>query len=232
MCTSKRILTLRFISLLAALCIGSCLPTLAHFILIITRRMRARSILQIPTAFFLIHIHEEPPPESLDFRNQTTNTAVPTHHSNSISMSGAPYLHPSKRNYSTDQVGPSTHQNSYNKGVLLGNWYEERIPKNEAGGSPNASVGKHEWPQSTSQADYGPKRVAPRPMLVAPDLGRQLLFGQDATVSSVPSKTVAGLQAKQAMWRAQNNPDNAGGMESTSAAVSRSVQSNQARSAQ
>eukprot|EP00744_Colponema_vietnamica_P005819 GILI01008483.1.p1 GENE.GILI01008483.1~~GILI01008483.1.p1 ORF type:complete len:150 (+),score=32.82 GILI01008483.1:88-537(+) len=143
-------------------------------------------------------------------------------------MSRAPYLHPTKRNYSTDQVGPSTHQNSYNQGVLLGNWYEERIPKNDVGGSPNASIGKHDWPQSTAKADFGPKKVITRPMLVAPDLGRQLLFGQDASVTAWPSKTVKSLQAKQQGWAEQNNPDNAGAMTSTNAAASRSLLASQA----
>ena len=113
-------------------------------------------------------------------------------------MSRQPYLHPNQRNFSTEQVGPSTHQNSYNKGVLLGNWFEDRMPP--------SSVAAHEWPQSTAKGDFTKKMVRPRDMMVPPDLGRQLLFDQQSG-HGLPSKKVDSLQKKQSEWKKQNDPD-------------------------
>eukprot|EP01012_Entosiphon_sulcatum_P039599 TRINITY_DN5233_c0_g1_i1.p1 TRINITY_DN5233_c0_g1~~TRINITY_DN5233_c0_g1_i1.p1 ORF type:complete len:222 (+),score=34.54 TRINITY_DN5233_c0_g1_i1:146-811(+) len=43
-----------------------------------------------------------------------------------------PYLHPSQRNLKADQIGPSSHKNQYNVGVLQSNWVEDRAALEDA----------------------------------------------------------------------------------------------------
>ena len=128
-----------------------------------------------------------------------------------IFMSKAPYLHPAHRTSTTD-VGSSPHQSTYNKGVLLGNWYEDRLPH---------AKDNFSWPVSTAKSSFQPTSVAPRTICVTHSLARELLFGtlnganastrsaitEDVNKSTNAIKSIPSLQKKRQDWHHDNDPD-------------------------
>lgn len=120
-------------------------------------------------------------------------------------------MHPTHRSMKGDNIGPSSHKNNYTCGVLLGNWLEERIPKDSTSSSFKSN-GPWSFPASTTKTHFVAKSVIPRTMNRQPDMGRDLLFGQATDGSATqteanPSKTIDALQKKRAQWRQERDPD-------------------------
>lgn len=86
-----------------------------------------------------------------------------------------------------DQIGPSSHTNSYCRGVLVSNWSEERLLDIERTQSKPAPV-KMESTYSTSFANPAVKAdgasLAPPPLCKAPDAGQHLLLGHSSSSSN------------------------------------------------
>jgi hypothetical protein len=123
-------------------------------------------------------------------------------------MGKVPYLSPQFRNLRTEQIGPSSHKNEYNNGVLVSNWSEDRFK------STNGVEAKGAMASATSyQSDFAGGSKGRRTMTRAPDLGCDLLFGHSATpaaaaaVSALPPKQVSAIQKKRDEWKRDVDPD-------------------------
>lgn len=127
------------------------------------------------------------------------------------------YLSPQFRNLRTEQIGPSSHKNEFRSGVLVGNWAEERLPR-QAGSMPGSVPDSTLPPIGTtygSQFADKSKQVPTLTMGRVPDMGGQLLFGHSATskadkklADQAPqTKTIDRFQAKRRQWQEENDPD-------------------------
>ena len=134
----------------------------------------------------------------------------------------------------SDNAAPTQ---SYNCGVLLHNWYEDRF-------APRAGslADVYPVPLTTNQAEFAKKSAALRPMLRTGDLGKDLLFGQGGVESVAPPLTTtsadygatfkasrlgaSGGATQQAEdtgkfasmkeeWRRMRDPETAGQLETT-----------------
>ena len=123
-----------------------------------------------------------------------------------------PYLNPTHRDLKTEQIGTSGHNNNYQNGCLLGNWYEDRFaPK--AGDSAEVI---YPLPKSTYKGDFNSKAVPIRPLIRTADLGRELLFGKgDSEFNSLPAKQIGSLQNKQRQWNTDRDPEGSSHYKST-----------------
>ncbi len=126
-----------------------------------------------------------------------------------------PYLNPTHRNNSTEQIGTSGHCNNYQNGCLLGNWYEDRFaPK-----AGDVAVA-YPMPKTTYKGDFVSKAVAVRPLIRTSDLGRELLFGGgDAEYNKLPPKQVDALQSTQRKWSQERDPEQSAHYQSTKTAT-------------
>lgn len=100
----------------------------------------------------------------------------------------------------TDQIGPSSHQNQYCRGVLCGNWMEERLLDIERAQTKPTPV-----PLETT---YGTSFVnpaitadgaslAPPPLMKAPDAGQHLLLGHNSSSSAAAMNASASNTTKK-----------------------------------
>ena len=126
------------------------------------------------------------------------------------------YLSPQFRNLHTEQIGPSSHKNEFRNGVLVGNWFEDRLPRAPGASLTGSSDGTALPPLTTThQAQFYDKtRAVPsQPMQKTPDMGRSLLFGHSPSGAPVPEsahmpeKQVDRFQSKRATWRRETDPD-------------------------
>lgn len=137
----------------------------------------------------------------------------------------------------SDSLTNAAPMQSYNCGVLLHNWYEDRF-------APRAGslADVYPVPPTTHQEEFHKKSAAIRPMLRTGDLGKDLLFGQGGVNSVAPPLSTtsadygASFKASQAStmkqqaeetgsvgkfasmkeeWRRMRDPETAGQLETT-----------------
>lgn len=122
-------------------------------------------------------------------------------------MSRSAYIHPTHRSLKTEQIGPSSHKNEFQKGVLVGNWYEDRIP-------PPSHEELPFYAETTRDVEFGAKCTESRRMERAADLPRELLFGHTSSTirdkDAIPAKPLPVLKAadlKRQTWKNDLDPD-------------------------
>ena len=113
----------------------------------------------------------------------------------------------------TDQIGPSSHQNQYCRGVLVSNWAEERLLDIErTQGKPPQIKMESTYQQSfiSPAIKAAGASLAPPPLMRAPDAGQHLLLGHaagDKAAATIAPKQVDALQKKQLRWKQERDPD-------------------------
>lgn len=113
-------------------------------------------------------------------------------------------------------AAPSSSQAAqYNCGVLLHNWFEDRFaPK------AGALADVYPMPPSTYCADFTAKTTPIRPMLRTGDVGKEILFNQGSLEgTAMASVTYSKYDKKKQEWSEMRDPELAGHLVTTKAAV-------------